>query len=94
MPEALTWSAKKGPELVVPDRSSYVVPNGRLGGSSGGVNIKVVNMPGISSSQTSSMRDGKQMVEIVNRVVETRFGGLLNQHAPLIGARPVAKRTV
>lgn len=83
---------EKGPELVIPDRSSYVVPNGRLGGG-GNVDVRVINQGGIESTQRRSTSSGKEIIEIVNRVVEGRFPDLLNRNAPLIGARPVSKRT-
>jgi len=85
---------ENGPELFVPGSSGYVVPNNRLGGSGGGTTVNVVNQGSIESTQRRSTSGGREIVEIVNRVVEGRFPDLLNRNAPLIGGRPIAKRTV
>jgi len=85
---------ENGPELFVPGSSGYVVPNNRLGGSGGGTTVNVVNQGGIESTQRRSTSGGREIIEIVNRVVEGRFPDLLNRNAPLIGGRPIAKRTV
>ena len=85
---------ENGPELFVPGSSGYVVPNSRMGGMGGAAPvINVINQGGIQSSQTTSRRDGRDVVEIVNRVVESTFGTNLQKHASLIGARPMSRRT-
>lgn len=85
---------ENGPELFVPGSSGYVVPNNRLGGSGGGTGSVIIN--NFTDSQVSARQgpSGKDLVVTVERVMESKFGGMLNRHAPLVGARPVAKRTV
>lgn len=85
---------ENGPELFVPGSSGYVVPNSRMGGMGGAAPVvNVINQGGIQSSQTTSRRDGRDVVEIVNRVVESTFGTNLQRNASLIGARPMSRRT-
>lgn len=82
-----------GEEMFVPSSNGYIVPNHKLGSMGGGTVINVTNMPGVSSQQSSSQRDGRQVVDIINSVMDSGFGTRLQRHAPLIGAKPASKRT-
>lgn len=79
---------EKGPEPVI--GPATVLPNSALGGSK--VDIKIINQGGISSTQTRRESGGREMIEIVNRVVEGRFPELMMKNAPLIGGTPASKR--
>lgn len=85
---------ESGKELFVPNSNGYIVPNHRLGGSSGGAGNVTIN--NFSDSRVSARQgpSGKDLIVTVETVMESKFAGMLNRHAPLIGGRPIAKRTV
>jgi hypothetical protein len=83
---------EKGRELFVPSQSGRVIPSGRLGGGSAPV-INISNPVGVAASARASQIDGKWVVDVVTTLIDSSFGANLQKHAPLIGGRPVSKRT-
>ena len=81
-------AGEAGPEIIKGPAS--VVPLSGMGGSN--VDIKIINQGGITSTQTRRESGGREMIEIVNRVVEGRFPELMMKNAPLIGGTPASKR--
>lgn len=82
---------EQGRELFVPSSSGKIIPGGSASGAAPIINI--VNQGNIETTQRTSNAGGRTVTEIINRAIENRFPDLLNRNAPLIGARPIAKRT-
>jgi hypothetical protein len=81
---------EKGPEPFIPRQSGTIIPAGKNKPPI----INVINGPGIAATQSTSQSGGIDVVDIVTRVVESRFPDMLNRNAGLIGAKPASRRTV
>ena len=83
---------ERGPELFVPSQSGKIIPgSGRGGGGAG--NVTINNYAGAQVSTQRSGPSGRDLIVLIEQVGDARFARNLSQNAPLIGGRPVSKRT-
>jgi len=87
---------ERGPEIFVPSQSGTVVPNGGGSGGRSGYGKVVINNYGaaIEQSSRSGASGMKDLIVTVKAITRSEFPALLNEHATIIGGRPVSRRTV
>jgi hypothetical protein len=81
-------AGENGPEVI--HGPANITPMGRGGGTV----VNVINQGGIQSTQSRRRgSDGREYVEIVNRLIEGKVPLLMQKNAPVIGAKAASKRT-
>lgn len=81
------------PELFVPSRSGKILPKVGGAGGGGGGDVTINNYAGAQVSTQRSGPSGRDLIVLIEQIGDARFARNLSQNAPLIGGRPVSKRT-
>ena len=74
---------ERGPELFVPDRSGTIIPNNKLGGMGGAMNV-IVNVDASGSSVEGDEQGGRELGRLISVAIQSeliqqkRPGGLLS----------------
>jgi hypothetical protein len=82
---------ERGREMFMPTQSGRIMPNSAMGGGVGSVTVN--NYAGVQVSSQRSGPSGQDLVLMIQSIGDSRFASNLNRNAPLIGGRPVPKRT-
>ena len=81
---------ERGAEMFVPKQSGTIIPNSKLGGSSGRTVINNFGPP-VSAAESGGI-NGQDLILTIEAVQRRDFVNNLNRFAPAIGARPASKR--